>query len=82
MNLSSAKRRESKGHGIFQIYESLLQRKREVSVLHAHNLPKEKQKRLKSNKEELRKHYWMEWQGGCGVKALGKEERKTPSQNF
>ena len=82
MNWSSAKRREIKGHDdLFQIYETLLQRKREEPVLHAHNFQKKKQKGLRSNKDDLGKHYWVEWQGGCGVRALGKEERKTPSQN-
>lgn len=83
MNWSSAKRRESKGHdGNFQIHESLLQGKSEESVLHAHNFQKKKQKGLKSNKEDLGKHYWVEWQRGCGVRALGKKESKTPSQNY
>lgn len=43
---------------------------------------KKKQKGLKSNKDDLGKHYWVEWQGGCGVRALGKEERKTPSKKL
>lgn len=50
-------------------------KEREKSVLHAPNFQKKKQKGLKSNKEDLGKHYWVEWQGGCGVRALEKEER-------
>lgn len=41
--------------------------------LHTHNF-QEKQKGLKRNKEGLGKHYWVEWQRGCGVRALGKKK--------
>lgn len=58
---------------------SLLQRKREEfsmpTTFRTRNIS------LKINKEDLGKHHWVEWQGGCGVRALKKEERKTPNQN-
>lgn len=64
INWSSAKRSKSKGHGeIFQIYESMLQRKREYYVLHAHNFEK-KQKGLES--KDLGKHYCTGWSEGIG----------------
>lgn len=76
MNWSSSKRRESKGHNdVFQIYESLLQRKTEESVLHAHN-SEEETERFKKQQRWFRKtllggvagRVWCEGTGERGKK--------------
>lgn len=84
INWSSAKRSKSKGHDeIFQIYESLLQRKGIISS----PCPQlsEETERLKKQRSRKTLLYWVEWGHRGKIKEkhqvkIAKREKKTVSQ--